>query len=456
MDCKRGLVLEGGGAKGAYQFGVLQAFRDENIEFDVVVGTSVGALNAALWAGDRMEFGEKFWKTLSQDRVYPFRRPRPLFFLLSPIVVLLHFVVGYFQRKLPEDQDRAFGRIAWLCHLGLAAAWCVGLFFVLSNHWFAGLLYVIFTGFIPFTLLCPSSERRDLFLFYAGAWLALLTMSIVALLVDGISSQLGLIAALLLTLVVCVLALSVFAVLIDLLSPTTFLSSLPLRAAIQEELVPAAFRIPAIATIAERRRIHDPDNHTSRPALSPSTGPPRFKLIVPWRHVPRYRSITDASDEQRLCLLLASAALPFGIVPEVQIGDDSFVDGGTADNCPVFPVASCAELVVVRLEPTPTDWENAQVVRWQEIRRMHTLAEEDPPEEYSSDCRSAHNQPYVECKFESPPTPFPKLHVVAPKAPLACCFITGTMNFSERYANRLMDQGYRDGKEFLKSRPFRS
>ena len=58
----RGLVLAGGGAKGAFAFGCLQAFRREGIEFSAVAGTSVGALNALLWATNSMREGEKIWE----------------------------------------------------------------------------------------------------------------------------------------------------------------------------------------------------------------------------------------------------------------------------------------------------------------------------------------------------------------------------------------------------------
>src|SRR6185437_12814108 len=45
---KRGLVLEGGGAKGAYQVGCMRAFQEHDIKFDAIAGTSIGALNGAL------------------------------------------------------------------------------------------------------------------------------------------------------------------------------------------------------------------------------------------------------------------------------------------------------------------------------------------------------------------------------------------------------------------------
>ncbi len=44
----RGLVLEGGGAKGCYQIGAYKALVEMGITFDYVVGTSIGAINAAM------------------------------------------------------------------------------------------------------------------------------------------------------------------------------------------------------------------------------------------------------------------------------------------------------------------------------------------------------------------------------------------------------------------------
>ena len=46
------LVLQGGGALGAYQVGVYQALAEAGIEPDWVIGTSIGAINAALIAGN--------------------------------------------------------------------------------------------------------------------------------------------------------------------------------------------------------------------------------------------------------------------------------------------------------------------------------------------------------------------------------------------------------------------
>lgn len=47
---KRGLVLSGGGAKGAYQAGMMKALLEMGVEVDMIAGASIGALNGAVLA----------------------------------------------------------------------------------------------------------------------------------------------------------------------------------------------------------------------------------------------------------------------------------------------------------------------------------------------------------------------------------------------------------------------
>src|SRR5678815_259654 len=65
------LVLQGGGALGAYQAGVYQAMHEAGIEPDWVIGTSIGAINAALIAGnhpgDRLLRLRTFWSRVEQQ-----------------------------------------------------------------------------------------------------------------------------------------------------------------------------------------------------------------------------------------------------------------------------------------------------------------------------------------------------------------------------------------------------
>ena len=64
------LLLQGGGALGAYQGGVYQALAESDLHPDSVAGISIGAINCALIAGNapemRVEKLRKFWETVTQ------------------------------------------------------------------------------------------------------------------------------------------------------------------------------------------------------------------------------------------------------------------------------------------------------------------------------------------------------------------------------------------------------
>jgi NTE family protein len=66
------LVLQGGGALGAYQAGVYQGLHEAGVEPTWVVGTSIGAINAALICGnapgDRLKKLQEFWSRVGYQR----------------------------------------------------------------------------------------------------------------------------------------------------------------------------------------------------------------------------------------------------------------------------------------------------------------------------------------------------------------------------------------------------
>jgi NTE family protein len=69
------LVLQGGGALGAYQAGVYEALAEVNIQPDWIAGVSIGAINAAIIAGNapdkRIEKLREFWRQVTTDRLWP-------------------------------------------------------------------------------------------------------------------------------------------------------------------------------------------------------------------------------------------------------------------------------------------------------------------------------------------------------------------------------------------------
>src|SRR3974390_57584 len=70
------LVLQGGGALGAYQVGVYEALHQAGVEPDWIIGTSIGAINASIIAGnkpqDRLAKLNEFWNRMERPSAWPF------------------------------------------------------------------------------------------------------------------------------------------------------------------------------------------------------------------------------------------------------------------------------------------------------------------------------------------------------------------------------------------------
>jgi len=96
------LVLQGGGALGAYQAGVFEAMHEAGIEPDWVIGTSIGAINAALIAGnapaDRLPRLRAFWDRVAHNGLLEtWARMTGLSAVLPRWATLTQGVGGFFQ-----------------------------------------------------------------------------------------------------------------------------------------------------------------------------------------------------------------------------------------------------------------------------------------------------------------------------------------------------------------------
>ncbi len=108
-DCVA-LVLQGGGALGSYQAGVIEALAGADIEIDWVAGISIGAINAAIFAGNpperRLERLQAFWDTatsaLPSFPIFPQDAVREFVHEWSAWSVMMTGVPGFFApRPLP-------------------------------------------------------------------------------------------------------------------------------------------------------------------------------------------------------------------------------------------------------------------------------------------------------------------------------------------------------------------
>ena len=104
------LVLQGGGALGAYQAGVYESLREAGYEPDWLAGISIGGINAAIIAGNpperRIDRLRAFWEQVTSGFVVPpllgGDYERPLFTTLSSSWAAVFGVPGFFSPRVPS------------------------------------------------------------------------------------------------------------------------------------------------------------------------------------------------------------------------------------------------------------------------------------------------------------------------------------------------------------------
>ena len=108
-QAQRVLVLQGGGALGSYQAGAFQALCRQGFEPEWIAGISIGAINAAIIAGNapdkRVNRLKEFWEMVSSpvswNPVTPGDRARSLFNETSAALIATFGVPGFFTPRLP-------------------------------------------------------------------------------------------------------------------------------------------------------------------------------------------------------------------------------------------------------------------------------------------------------------------------------------------------------------------
>jgi NTE family protein len=115
------LVLQGGGALGAYQAGVYQALHEAGIWPDSVAGVSIGGINGAIIAGNRperrLERLREFWETVTAGREWPWPpagdEAHKMFNSWSSLMTIAFGQPGFFAPRLEN---------AWLSPRGARSA----------------------------------------------------------------------------------------------------------------------------------------------------------------------------------------------------------------------------------------------------------------------------------------------------------------------------------------------
>lgn len=98
---KKAIAFSGGGSKGSYQVGVWQALNEFGYEFDIAVGSSIGAANAGFYVQKDFELCKDFWETLSTSGIMKndFKLDNKLITLAEEMESIKPFLKSYLMYK---------------------------------------------------------------------------------------------------------------------------------------------------------------------------------------------------------------------------------------------------------------------------------------------------------------------------------------------------------------------
>jgi predicted acylesterase/phospholipase RssA len=435
-DKRVGLVLGGGGAKGAYQIGVWKALREKGFaKFDVIAGTSVGALNGALVANGDVAAAERVWREIE----FPRWEPRLIGMLVTAYAVLfgplivaaLSLVLGVIVELTSGDAGLAW----WLSVVSLYSAvtslgigsWVI--IFASQRKPFilieAPILLIASIPTFMGSMILTSSTRFDA---SPWSWIFPLAAFPIGFLfaVPGLSCQ------------------AIFQ------RSGQLFSGAAIVGAIERNLDLDRMRRNVSAVFVTMARGHsgwDPFR-------------PNFRRVEPgWREVDmeqphtldvwvaEYVDLCSVRDQHKAVeILRLSGALPWVFNSGSQ-AEQMVVDGGLADNLPILPVLLASLDLIVIVSLTPRSKMTLQILQDQldALWRRQALPQLSDDEIVSLYRDLVRNRASTVIP-DGPQLRGNNIFVFAPEKPLAQWkmfpFLTGTMNFRSHVMEEWLQRGY--------------
>jgi hypothetical protein len=379
-----------------------------------VAGTSVGALNAALFTQDGLHIAQNIWRDISFGKVL---KTHPIGFvfailfriLLAP-VFLVRVVPSFWEAVEAFESYKKAGFSSPLAASESVSRMAIP--FIKTAAAFIGL-----TAFLEGVL-----ARRIPFVGDASFWLVILLL-------------LG---------PFIVLWWWLFKVHNTLADRLALFSNEPLQTLVNQALEPRKIRLapfPTYVTLAWLRWVLVLPGE-ERPAGS-------VHSLVNYRlqFTPIYRDLRELSDYGIKEHVIQSAGLP-EVFPRRVVSGVPVVDGGVADNTPIQPVLDADGFVVIYLHSHP---DKRNLIETESVR-VHEILDQLPPmSEKDAACAAALwlvGQEGVEggdkaTEDEAEQRVAKPILAIVPSQNLGN-LLTGTMNFSARKARRLMWLGYWD------------
>ena len=456
-NIKSGLILAGGGAKGAYAFGVMKAIQiSGQFDFDLVAGTSVGGLNALLWSTKRLDLGEELYRNLSFSNSYPRSSafkwiPNGLYFFWGAFWFLISIVVNVaFGKLTPSSAINTC--VATLITLVLTSYLWAGVYVLHFQNPNAWPLYIAkgLLGFWTVRLIYRISRGHrhgsdwyhleELFFYglFGAVWFSFIILSFaLAFFVyarcDWIPpTLLGITAAAIVVPCIVMLCFKIAGLTTQVVRGETVLSQTALRQKVRDIVYSNPLEIPTYVCIA-RHVIEEPNDleyqrrqsdYVDQLIKSANSNWKQFPSPLPvdvfqtkgyW--IGELICLNRISDDRKVDAICASAALPFGIVPPVLVSGGLAVDGGLVNNVPVDAAvrSNCSKCVIILMESFKT--EESALASVGIVR--------------TADGRFQFRGKHI----------FSSVHVFYPSKSLGN-FLTGTLNFRARYCNGILDDGF--------------
>jgi hypothetical protein len=332
------------------------AFKERGIKFDAIAGTSVGTLNAVLWATGSMSAGEALWRNLRYRTTY-IPRSRVLRHVGRPVATLLAMpyivarIFWYALHGLPTPAGRSPAvLLALLQCFPTIALWRAGslTFDRRSVPFWLSLLMA--SGFGAASVLARGLLAGPLYLYAPG-----LQAGVAAVLTA--EHWLGQRASLWLTGV-----LAIATILLPFLAHRvvrgafseriSVLDASPLRWSLDAILSTNPISVPVYATVV-RQELFDPRDEAFVSPISIAG----LGMLANFNWALDYVRLDGIATSEAAQLCAASAALPFGIVPPIRVDNRLCIDGGVVDNTPIYPLLSQSldEIFVVGMKSYPDD-----------------------------------------------------------------------------------------------------
>jgi predicted acylesterase/phospholipase RssA len=405
------LVLSGGGGKGAYEIGCLRALRDHGISrFCAVAGTSVGALNGALFTQDGLGAAKRVWHDISFGQVL---KAHPFGFFVAFACRLL-LAPMFALRSIPSfwEATEAFGAFKKAGFPGPVAAANAVSRLAVSFLIFAATLVAataIVHSITPMRIPFVGDWR-----FWLGA---LLAMGPLMALWWGLFKIHNVVA-----------------------DRFALFSNAPLQSLVNRVLEPRKIRaaaFPTYITVAWLRWVQIPPGQERAGVLH---------SLVNYRmqYTPVYKELRELTDEGIREHVIQSAGLP-EVFPRRVVSGVPVVDGGVADNTPFRPVLDADGFVVVYLQ-SHADKKELMRVETERVRRIvdQSGAVSDTQAAMTAGIWAmAKQEGWVEEVLRSESDVARPLLSIVPSRSLGG-LLAGTMNFSACKARQLMWLGYWD------------